>query len=399
MNYKKIPYFDDIFTDYINDFEKLKSFFNGDYKNLGHYHDVIFQKNQTYLHNTDFDRNNVCDILKEQNKFFNSGQKTFDNIELLRNENTFAITTGQQAGLLTGSLYTIFKAINAIQFSEYLNSKFPQYHFVPLFWLEVDDHDFVEVNNINVINKSNEPFNLKYIHNDSETEKSLTPVYKIELNSNIQNLINELKNSLGVTDFSEEIFDLIERSYKPGINYVTAFARFFNYLLKDKGLIFCNPTEKEFKRLLIPVFLKELSTFPRTCEIVIDTSEKLEHNYEPQVKPKPINVFYVFNGSRYLLEPRNDNIFALKNSRQKFTAVELFEDLYANPENFSGNVILRPICQDYLFPTIAYIAGPSEVAYFAQFKKIYEYFNITMPVIFPRTSATLIENKASSFFA
>ena len=398
MDYTKIPYFDDIFNDFIYNFDKIKQFFNGDYKNISDFHEVIYQKSNSYLQNKQFDRNVICDILKEQNKFFNSSQRTFDNIELLRKDNTFTVTTGQQAGLATGNIYTIYKAINTIQLADYLSVKFPQYNFVPLFWLEVDDHDFGEVNNINILNKENELVNIKYHHYEPDVEKFLTPVFQIDLNSKIQIFIDELKSNIVKTDFSDEITDYVERSYKPGINYVTAFARFFNYLLNDKGLIFCNAAEKEFKQLLIPIFLKELNTFPQSCEIVIDTSEKLERHYEPQVKPRAINMFFNNNSSRYLIEPSSEIQFGLKNSRKKFEKSELFEILESNPELFSANVILRPVCQDYLFPTVCYVGGPSEVAYFAQLKKVYEYFFVTMPIIFPRTSASLIENKVTSFF-
>jgi bacillithiol synthase len=177
----------------------------------------------------------------------------------------------------------------------------------------------------------------------------------------------------------------------------TAFARFVNSLLKDKGLIFIDPSDKEIKKLLKPVFETELNTSPQICEKVINTSVELEEKYSVQVKPKAINLFYIHEGNRYLLEPRDNNIYALKNSRQKFTREELFNILETNPERFSSNVITRPICQDYLLPTIAYIGGPSEISYFAQFKDVYKFFNVTMPVIYPRTSVTVIEGRVKNF--
>ena len=398
MQFNNISYYNQIFLDYISDYDKLDLFFNGDYRKDDVYKNIIDRKSKTYLDNKLFDRDTIANILRDQNKFFNSSQKTFDNIELLREPNTFAVVTGQQTGILTGNYYTVLKALNTVQLSMNLNLKFPDYNFVPVFWLEGDDHDFLEVNNINIINKQNIIQNFKYFPGDIEQEKYLKPVFEINLDDCITKFIDELKSGLPKTEFSENLFDYINRAYKSGINYVTAFARFMNYLFKDRGLIFCNPTDVEFKKILTPVFLKELNTYPRTCEIVIDTSAKLEVNYEPQVKPKPINLFFNYNSNRYLIEPGTDDLFGLKNTRKKFAKNEIFEILDANPDYFSGNVVLRPVFQDYLLPTVAYIGGPSEVAYFAQLKNVYEFFNVTMPVIFPRTSITLLENKVTAFF-
>jgi len=398
MEYNKIPYFNNIFIDYIYDFDKLSSFYNGDFRRIESFHNIINLKSKNYLKNKFFNRDCVADILKEQNKFFNSNQKTFENIELLRKENTFAVVTGQQIGLLSGNLYTFYKAINTVQLSGFLSERFPEYNFVPVFWLETDDHDFSEINNINILNKENRIINLRYLPEEPEPDKYLTPVYRLDINQNFEKFIIDLKSNLNDTDFSEELFDYIERAYKPGIKLVTAFARYMNYLLQDKGLIFCNPADTEIKKILTPVFIKELNTFPKACELAIDTSAKLERKYEPQLKPKAINLFFNYNSSRYLIEPYSENQFGLKNSRKKFEKNELFEFLDNNPELFSSNVLLRPVCQDFLLPTIAYIAGPSEIAYYAQIGNVYEYFNVTMPVIYPRTTITIVEDKVSSFF-
>jgi bacillithiol biosynthesis cysteine-adding enzyme BshC len=301
--------------------------------------------------------------------------------------------------MLTGNLYTLIKAINAYQLSKKLSEYFPDYNFIPIFWLESDDHDFLEVNNINIFNKENNLTKLEYFENGTQQERYLTPVNNIVFNDFIEKFKTDLKDNLLKTDFTEAIFDFINRSYKPGISFPVAFARFVNYLIGDLGIVFCNPADKEIKKLLIPIFEKELNTYPETCERVIETSAVIEQKYEPQVKPQPINIFYNHNNHRHLIEPRPENIFALKNSRQRFEKPQLIEQLYSNPENFSGNVILRPICQDYLLPTIAYVGGPSEIAYFGQFKSVYEFFGINMPIIYPRVSVTLLENKVSNFIS
>ncbi len=397
ISYDALPSYNELFLSYIGDFNRLKKFYNYDYRKDENFLKCIELKKETYMNGKNFLRNDICEILKLQNQNFNSSQKTFHNIELLNNPDTFAVVTGQQLGLLTGPYYTILKAINTIQLSEELNQKFQGSKFVPVFWLEADDHDFLEINNINIISKENELKNIKYFEGGEESEKYLKPSGNIVLDNSINTFINSLKDSFNKSDFSDRIFESITKSYSAGLNLKTAFARFLNSILVDKGLIFIDPSDKEIKQFLKPVFGTELKTFPQVCEKVINTSVELEENFTMQVKPKAINLFYIHEGNRYLLEPRENEIFALKHSRQKFSKEELFGILESNPERFSWNVVTRPICQDYLLPTVAYIGGPSEISYFAQFNDVYKFFNIPMPVIYPRTSVTIIEGKVKAF--
>lgn len=395
--FSRLPGYNQLFLDYIYNFDKLQSFYNYNYRNDTDFIRAVQGKQNSYLRNTEFDRVSIADILRIQNKFFNAGEKSIQNIELLKNENTFAVVTGQQAGLLTGNLYSVVKAIDALKLSAELNKKHPEYNFVPVYWIEADDHDFLEVNNINIITKENKLLNLEWLEGNQKQDKYLKPAYTIILDEFINNFRESLRDNLQKTDFSEIIFENIEKVTRQGMNLSTSFARFLNYLLKDSGLVFLDPTDSEIKKLLIPVFSKELNSFPETCETVIETTAILEQEYPPQVKPRAINLFYNHNGNRYSIEPLPDKIFGLKNSRQKFSANDFFDILYSKPENFSPNVILRPICQDFLLPTVAYVGGPSEVAYFAQFKKVYNFFNIEMPVIFPRTNITIIENRVNNY--
>jgi bacillithiol biosynthesis cysteine-adding enzyme BshC len=397
LSIDKVPGLNPLYKDYIENFDSVKNFYQYGYQSSEDFLKCVEDKKQSYPAGK-VNRAELSNILIRQNKFFNSAEKTYENLELLKDENTFAIVTGQQVGILSGPLYTIYKALNTIQLAEKLNAELKEYKFVPVFWLEADDHDFLEINNINVLNKENELVNLRYFEGGAEQERYLKPATSVLVDDNFENLIKELEENLHYTDFSDAIFDYIRRSYRVGIDLKTAFARFLNYLFENSGLIFFDPTDPEIKRFLIPVIEKELNTFPKVCEIVIDASAQLEHSYEPQIKPKAINLFYNHNENRYLIEPRDDNSFGLKNSRQKFEKSELIDSLNLNYQNFSSNVIIRPIFQDFILPTVAYIGGPSEISYFAQLKNVYEYFNVRMPIIYPRTSVTLMESKSMQFF-
>lgn len=397
LPYNNLPDFNDLFLDYIDEFEKVKKYYKYNYRDDNEFLNALIKKKNTYLKDSEFTREDLCITLITQNKFFNSTEKTYENIELLKSSNTFAIVTGQQVGLMTGPIYTILKALNAIQLANKLNHKFKDYNFVPVFWLEAEDHDFLEINNINLLTKENEVKFIQYFGLEGEQEKYVKPTGTIVLDEKIDEFKDEIRSNLIETDFTETVFDYINRSYKTGIDLKTAFARLLNYFLKDEGLIFIDPSEKDLKIPLISIFRKELSSYPALCEKVIISSAEMEHEYDPIIKPKPINLFYTHNGNRYLIEPKDGESYGLKNSRQKFTKDEMLLVLKANPELFSPNVLLRPVCQDTILPTIAYVGGPSEVAYFAQIKDAYDFFETPMPVIYPRTSITIIEKRVETF--
>jgi bacillithiol biosynthesis cysteine-adding enzyme BshC len=393
INYNNLPGYNCLFTDYIYNFNMVSDFYEHKYDELESFEEAVLKRKSIYS----IDRNELSRILTGQNKSFNSSDKAFDNISKLKSENTFAVVTGQQIGLLTGNFYTIIKAINAIQLSDLLSDRYKGYNFIPVFWLECEDHDYLEINNINIFDKNNNLLNLKYFIGGEEKEKYIQPVGTIIADENIGNFINEIFGNLLNTEFSKELLYYSGRSYTQGIDLKTSFARFLNYIIKDKGLVLIDPSDKEIKKLLIPVFEKELNTYPHGCELMIDTSAKLEMQYEPQIKPKPVNIFYIFENGRYLIEPSSGNSFSLKNARKKFEKQFIMDELYSHPENFSSNVALRPVCQDFVLPSVSYIGGPSEIAYFAQLKAFYRFFNNSMPVIFPRTSLTVIEKRINNF--
>jgi bacillithiol biosynthesis cysteine-adding enzyme BshC len=159
--------------------------------------------------------------------------------------------------------------------------------------------------------------------------------------------------------------------------------------------VFLDPGNVELKKILKPVFQKEIAGLSKTSQMVIDTSAGLEEHYHAQIKAKSINLFMLHKGGRYLIEPR-ENDYSLKGTRQFFSKEELNSIVENSPELISPNVVLRPICQDAILPTIAYVGGPSEVAYFAQLKPVYEFFDVQMPVVYPRASVTIMEEKVKN---
>lgn len=395
--FKSLPGYNDLFIDYIDDFDSLRRFYEYDYRSFDDFARCIENTAEKYKSGRHFFRTDLSSILIRQNQSFGASQKAFENISLLNEHNTLAVVSGQQLGILTGPLYTVIKAINTIQLSDVLKSEFPSYNFVPVFWLEADDHDFLEINNTSVITSQNEIRKFSYFEKGTEQEKYLFPTGSIIFDGYIDSLVNELEDSLPKTDFSVELFRSVRENYSSGKSVKNAFAGFLNYILKDKGLIMIDPSDAQIKNLLKPVFERALRSSAELSEKIIGTTVEVEATHAAQVKPRAINLFYIHEGSRYLLEPRDGGNYALKNSRTRFTRDELFGKLADSPENFSWNVITRPVCQDFLMPTVAYIGGPSEVSYFAQLREAYKTFDMLMPVIYPRTSLTLLDGRTSSF--
>lgn len=404
VEYGSLPNFNNLYLDYISsnedDYKKVSPFFNAHFRSNEDFFKIIDEKAHNYNTNRYFDKNVLIDILKRQNVDFGGDEFTAQNIELLKSDDTFTVVTGQQVSLYTGPLYTVLKTITSIKLAKDLKERFPQFNFIPVFWLEAEDHDLDEANHIYLIDKQNElqrvGFESQQADEDS-AKKSSKPVGSLKLDEMINSINEQLRSGLLDTDFKDKLMNLITKCYTPESDFKTAFAKMMSELFKGYGIVFIDPSDAEVKRLLVPIFEKELTTSPKLCESIITTSAELEKHYDLQVKPKVINMFFLHNESRLLIEPRDGGKFALRNSKRRFENEELLNILQENPELFSPNVVLRPICQDYLLPTVAYVGGPGEISYFAQFKPVYNHYGITMPVIFPRASVTVIEGKISKF--
>jgi bacillithiol synthase len=380
--------FSSLFVDYMTEFGNVKQFFGGNFRDEGFWKSTLKRVSERTL-----DRSSLVQILGDQNRNFHCGVQTLANIDALLNDNTVAVVTGQQVGLFTGPLYTILKTLTTLKLVESLAKRYPEYNFVPVFWLEGEDHDFEEVNSIKILTAANEVGEFRYEMKQTADDQNLGAVGKIEFDETIETLFGNLEQALVQTEFKPIVLELFRVAYQKGMTFNRAFAHMMNVLLENSGLVFLDPNDKSVKRLLAPLFQRELAESPRFCQLVVDQSAELEKQYHAQVKPKTLNLFFFHRGGRYLLEPRPDG-YSLKGTRQHLTKEFVLQAAQESPELFSSNVVLRPICQDWLLPTVAYVAGPAEVAYFAQLKPLYEAVSLPVPIIYPRASATVLEEKA-----
>ena len=189
--------------------------------------------------------------------------------------------------------------------------------------------------------------------------------------------------------YRADVLEIVRSTYKEGVSHRDAFARLLRLLLPDSGLIIMSVDDRRFKERAAPLFIREIEE-GKLVDLVTDRSEALEVGYHAQVKPRDTNLFYTGGGNRLAIDRVGERLVA--GHEYTWSREDLAKEVRANPERFSPNVVLRPIVQDLLLPTASYVAGPGELAYFAQLGPAYEWAGVSMPFIKPRASVTLIDN-------
>ncbi len=391
INFGDIPKNQNLFLDYLYEFENVKEYFKYNFRDKDNYL-PLFKNISESRKEKHFE---LSSIIKDQySNTENISNKTLRNIDLLDKEKTITVVTGQQLGILGGPLYTIFKTITALRLANQLSERYDEFKFVPVFWLEGDDHDFNEVRSINLFDNENQVINIGYKEeiNDDDAKQSIG---KINFDEALNEFFRKFEVSLRESDFKNELVAKLKECYQVGKSFKQSFRELLFWLFDEYGLVIFDPQDPKVKSLLIPIFKKEVNDFALHTQKLIQTSAKLEELYHAQVKVKPVNLFYHTDDGRYSVEPV-EGIFKLRRKRKQFTNEEIITEIENSPEKFSPNVLLRPICQDYLFPTGFYIGGPSEIAYFAQVTPLYDFYSIVTPIIFPRSSATILEKNVST---
>lgn len=337
-------------------------------------------------------RGAVCDILLDQNRGFDASEKVTRNIELLRGKKTVTVLTGQQAGVFGGPLYTIYKAITAIKMAESLRSH--GIDAVPIFWAATEDHDFAEIAEVFDIDASGSLRHSKIEASDGSGEK---PVGNILVDEDIASFIDEHVDSLPRTEFTETVRSMIKKCWSPETTYGKAFCKFISSLFGEYGLIVFDPLDVRLKRLASPLFVNTINNISGIVPSLIARSKELETaGYHSQVLVTDNHVpFFLIDddGKRTSLKLTRDGKFNLISKRQELSQQDLIHLAESEPERFSPGVMLRPVVQDFLFPTVCYFGGGAEIAYFAQNSEVYRILDRPVTPILHRQSFTVIEPK------
>src|SRR4051812_10891517 len=305
---------------------------------------------------------------------------------------TVAILTGQQAGAFGGPMYTILKAVTAIQLARRVAEE-QRTPAIPIFWVDAEDHDWNEIASCTVLDSDFQP---RPVTLDAPDGAGQRPVAALTLDERIGRAVDELATVLSPSPFTESVIASLRAAYAPGVGVAEAFARWIEAALGRVGVGGFGASDPAAKPLAAHVFARELRTAGRTASLAATAGASMSAlGHAPQVEPQPDQpAVFRLDGTRTAIK-REGDAFTIGN--ETVAAAALVAQAEQAPARFSPNVLLGPIVQDTLFPTICYVAGPSEMAYLAQLGGVYAAYEIPMPLIVPRASATLVDSAAARF--
>ena len=373
--FKKTGFFPTIMLDYLEQKETIQPFYNN-FPNIAGFHNQIAAKQKSYRLQT---RLVLVDALKKQFANFDISKKTTENINLLKLQNTFTITTGHQLNLFTGPLYFLYKIISTINLCEELSAKFPKQNFVPIYWMATEDHDFEEINYFNFEGK-------KVIWNREDGGA----VGRFSTES-LQSVFDVFKTQLGTSKNAEELKEIFKHGYLKHHNLAEATRYIANELFKAHGLVILDGDDKSLKELFTP-FVKDELENEISFKEVTKTITKLKENYKIQVSPREINLFYLGDNfrERIIFE---DGVYKVNNTQISFSKAEILKEAQENPLAFSPNVIMRPLYQEVILPNLCYVGGGGEMAYWLELKDYFDEVEVPFPILLLRNSVQIVSEK------
>lgn len=390
VDIRRFPWINRLAADYAFDAARLAPFFAGDVRDADAWRATIARV-QAHPRR----RDDVVTVLAAQQSRRGAPAAAKDATATLREPRTVAVVTGQQAGLFGGPLYTVLKALSAVREAEVVRAIY-NVPAVAIFWVDAEDPDWAEVNACGVLDGDAA---LRTVALDAAAKPPPgRPIAHAQLGSFIEGALAALEASLAPSEFTPELVAALRQAYAPGHGMADAFCRWLEALLGPRGLIVYDASDPAAKPLVAPLFAREVERAGHTVQCAIDAGEALTAlGYHAQVTPQPgaAAVFSTRDG-RVAIRTAEDGLLV---GEERETREAVAARALARPEGFSPNVLLRPLVQDTLFPTVCYVAGPSELAYLAQLKPVYEAFGVPMPLVQLRASATLVDANAARFLA
>ncbi|MFY0604803.1 MAG: bacillithiol biosynthesis cysteine-adding enzyme BshC [Flavobacteriaceae bacterium] len=373
--FQKTGFFSKTMIDYLEQHPSIKPYYHN-FPNIEGFAKQIQEKKTSVRAAS---RTTLVSALQEQYANTNTSESTLENIASLQNEQTFTITTGHQLNLFTGPLYFLYKIISVLNLCEELAEKFPAQHFVPVYWMATEDHDFEEINYFNFQGKK-----VKWNRPDGG------PVGRFSTEG-LADVFEEFSAQLGTTKNAAYLKELFKKGYTEHTNLAAATRYIANELFSAYGLVVIDGDDARLKKLFSS-HIKEELIHQHSYHTVTHTIADFGQHYKVQVNPREINLFYIKDGLRERIIKEGAN-YKVNDTEMLFSEAEILKELEEHPERFSPNVMMRPLYQEVILPNLCYIGGGGEQAYWLELKTYFEKVGVPFPILLLRNSVQVISSK------
>ena len=377
-----------------NESELIKKYKKHD-MNIMEYFDYMpystYEKRLADLSERQFNRKDLVKVLQHLNRDWHAPTQTMENIERLKDENSVVVIGGQQAGLLTGPMYTIHKIISILQLAKQQEEKL-NIPVIPVFWIAGEDHDYDEINHIYL----SDDVRLKkhQLYQPIEGKPSISNIPKD--NDQIKKWLDGVLGSLEETLFTKNVSKQLYLALEKANNYVDFFSHIIFTLFEEEGIVLMDSAHPEIRQLEKSHFTKMIENQETIASTVYETKQELEQAGFPIMMDTELNsghLFYEYQNERLLLERTEEGYWTDKADMLHLTTEELVQVVQETPERLSNNVVTRPLMQESLFPTLAFVGGNGEIAYWSTLKGAFHCLGMNMPPVIPRLSFTLSNTK------
>ncbi|WP_019038943.1 bacillithiol biosynthesis cysteine-adding enzyme BshC [Psychroflexus tropicus] len=378
LSFRKTGFFSNLITDYIEEKQDLKPFYNR-FPTIKNFKSQIDEKKSTYDQSN---REALVEVLQTQYSSLSTSEATQHHIDLLNEDSTFTVTTGHQLNLFTGPLYFLYKIVSTLNLAKQLKSNYPDFNFVPVYWMASEDHDFEEINFFNFKDKK------------IRWEKAAKgPVGHLST-SGLEKVAKQIEKEFGKSENAEYLKGLFKIAYLNHDNLAEATQFLANELFGKEGLVILDADDARLKSRFDHYIKDDLIHHTSFKETEKQAGVLSDLGYSVQVNPREINLFYMLEGLRERIVKKDQKYYVLETDME-FTKDEILELVDQHPERFSPNVVMRPLYQEVLLPNLAYIGGGGEQAYWLELKSLFDASSVTFPILMLRNSVLLYSDKVS----
>lgn len=384
ISYKDTGFFSQTVIDYIDDVPALKPFYSHR-PDIKGFDELLGNKkvvaNRQVLH----------EVLTDQYKSisdvgFSISDLVSGNIDLLKENNTYTVTTGHQLNIFAGPLYFIYKIVTAIKLARQLKANFPDKNFVPVYWMASEDHDFAEINYTNIGGKK-----VHWWYEATGATGRISP-------ESIREALNQYKGALGLDGHAADLAKIVETAYAGFDKLADATRYLVNALFGQYGLVIIDADDQRFKQQFAPIIEKDIIEQNSFAHINTTNEQLQKLGVHIQVNPREINFFYLQDKLRERIVFENDT-YKVLNTETQFSKAELQQEITTHPERFSPNVVMRPLYQECILPNIAYIGGGAEVVYWLELKSTFDHYKVDFPILILRNSGLVIRKESAGKIA